>query len=42
MKTSRDAMKRLLGETVPPSTLVFISGLTGRQYKVEIDGWAAR
>ena len=38
----REAMERLLGETVPTSTLVFISALAGPQYKVEIDGWAAR
>ena len=38
----REAMERLLGETVPTSTLVFISALAAPQYKVEIEGWAAR
>ena len=35
-------MERLLGDHVPTSTLVFVAGLAGPQYKVEIDGWAAR
>ena len=38
----RAEMERLLGEVVPTSTLVFISALAGPQYKIEIDGWAAR
>ena len=38
----RSEMERLLGETVPTSTLVFVSALASPQYKVEIDGWAAR
>lgn len=38
----RSEMERLLGDHVPTSTLVFVAGLAGPQYKVEIDGWAAR
>jgi 2-iminobutanoate/2-iminopropanoate deaminase len=38
----RSEMERLLGEHVPTSTLVFVAGLAAPQYKVEIDGWAAR
>ena len=38
----RSEMERLLGDTVPTSTLVFVAGLAAPQYKVEIDGWAAR
>src|SRR5215213_7089615 len=38
----RTEMERLLGEFVPTSTLVFIAALAGPQYKIEIDGWAAR
>jgi enamine deaminase RidA (YjgF/YER057c/UK114 family) len=38
----RDAMERLLGDHVPTSTLVFVAALAAPQYKVEIDGWAAR
>jgi 2-iminobutanoate/2-iminopropanoate deaminase len=38
----RSEMERLLGEHVPTSTLVFISALASPQYKVEVDGWAAR
>jgi enamine deaminase RidA (YjgF/YER057c/UK114 family) len=38
----RSEMERLLGEIVPTSTLVFVSALASPQYKVEIDGWAAR
>jgi enamine deaminase RidA (YjgF/YER057c/UK114 family) len=38
----RAEMERLLGDHVPTSTLVFVAGLASPQYKVEIDGWAAR
>jgi 2-iminobutanoate/2-iminopropanoate deaminase len=38
----RAEMERLLGDHVPTSTLVFVAGLAGPQWKVEIDGWAAR
>ena len=38
----RSEMERLLVDHVPTSTLVFVAGLAGPQYKVEIDGWAAR
>jgi 2-iminobutanoate/2-iminopropanoate deaminase len=38
----RAEMERLLGEHVPTSTLVFVAALAAPQYKVEIDGWAAR
>jgi enamine deaminase RidA (YjgF/YER057c/UK114 family) len=38
----RSEMERLLGEHVPTSTLVFVAALASPQYKVEIDGWAAR
>jgi 2-iminobutanoate/2-iminopropanoate deaminase len=38
----REAMERLLGDHVPTSTLVFVAALAAPQYKVEIDGWAAR
>jgi 2-iminobutanoate/2-iminopropanoate deaminase len=38
----REAMDRLLGEHVPTSTLVFVAGLARPEWKVEIDGWAAR
>jgi 2-iminobutanoate/2-iminopropanoate deaminase len=38
----RSEMERLLGDHVPTSTLVFVAGLASPQYKVEIDGWAAR
>ena len=38
----RAEMERLLGDHVPTSTLVFVAGLAAPQYKVEIDGWAAR
>jgi 2-iminobutanoate/2-iminopropanoate deaminase len=38
----RSEMERLLGEHVPTSTLVFVAGLAAPEYKVEIDGWAAR
>ena len=38
----RSEMERLLGDHVPTSTLVFVAGLAAPQYKVEIDGWAAR
>jgi enamine deaminase RidA (YjgF/YER057c/UK114 family) len=38
----RAEMERLLGEHVPTSTLVIVAGLASPQWKVEIDGWAAR
>ena len=38
----RAEMERLLGDHVPTSTLVFVAGLAAPEYKVEIDGWAAR
>ena len=38
----RAEMERLLGDHVPTSTLVFVAGLAAAQWKVEIDGWAAR
>ena len=38
----RSVMEDLLGEHVPTSTLVFVAALAAPQYKVEIDGWAAR
>lgn len=38
----RSEMERLLGDHIPTSTLVFVAGLASPQYKVEIDGWAAR
>ena len=38
----RAEMERLLGDHVPTSTLVFVSALAAPEYKVEIDGWAAR
>jgi enamine deaminase RidA (YjgF/YER057c/UK114 family) len=38
----REAMERLLGDHVPTSTLVYVAALATPQYKVEIDGWAAR
>jgi enamine deaminase RidA (YjgF/YER057c/UK114 family) len=38
----RSEMERLLGDHVPTSTLVFVTGLAAPEYKVEIDGWAAR
>jgi enamine deaminase RidA (YjgF/YER057c/UK114 family) len=38
----RAEMERLLGDHVPTSTLVFVAALAAPQYKVEIDGWAAR
>ena len=38
----RAEMERLLGDHVPTSTLVFVAGLASPQYKIEIDGWAAR
>ena len=38
----RAAMERLLGDHVPTSTLVFVAALAAPEYKVEIDGWAAR
>jgi 2-iminobutanoate/2-iminopropanoate deaminase len=38
----RAEMERLLGEHVPTSTLVYVAALAAPQYKVEIDGWAAR
>jgi enamine deaminase RidA (YjgF/YER057c/UK114 family) len=38
----RAEMERLLGDHVPTSTLVFVAALAAPQYKVEIDGGAAR
>src|SRR5262245_27681947 len=38
----RAEMERLLGDHWSTSTLVFVSALAAPQYKVEIDGWAAR
>jgi enamine deaminase RidA (YjgF/YER057c/UK114 family) len=38
----RAAMEGLLGDHVPTSTLVFVAALAAPEYKVEIDGWAAR
>jgi 2-iminobutanoate/2-iminopropanoate deaminase len=38
----RAEMERLLGDHVPTSTLVFVAALASPQWKVEIDGWAAR
>ena len=38
----RAEMERLLGDHVPTSTLVYVAGLAAPEYKVEIDGWAAR
>ena len=38
----RSEMERLLGDHIPTSTLVFVAALAAPQYKVEIDGWAAR
>jgi len=38
----RAEMERALGDHVPTSTLVFVAGLAAPEYKVEIDGWAAR
>jgi enamine deaminase RidA (YjgF/YER057c/UK114 family) len=38
----RAEMERLLGDHVPTSTLVFVAALAAPEYKVEIDGWAAR
>ena len=38
----RSVMEDLLVEHVPTSTLVFVAALAAPQYKVEIDGWAAR
>ena len=38
----RAEMERLLGDHVPTSTLVYVAGRAAPEYKVEIDGWAAR
>jgi 2-iminobutanoate/2-iminopropanoate deaminase len=38
----RAEMERLLGDHVPTSTLVFVAALAAPEYKVEIEGWAAR
>ena len=38
----RAELDRLLGDHVSTSTLVFVAGLAAPEYKVEIDGWAAR
>ncbi|HET9852271.1 MAG TPA: RidA family protein [Candidatus Limnocylindrales bacterium] len=38
----RAEMERLLGDHVPTSTLVFVAALAAPQYKVEIEGVAAR
>ena len=38
----RAEMDRLLGDHMTTSTLVFVAGLASPQYKVEIEGWAAR
>ena len=38
----REAIERILGDHVTTSTLVFVAALAAPQYRVEIEGWAAR
>jgi enamine deaminase RidA (YjgF/YER057c/UK114 family) len=38
----RAIRESVLGPVAPPATLVYVAGLAGPEYLVEVDGWAAR
>lgn len=38
----REAIGEFLGDHLPCTTMVFVAGLAGPQFKVEIDAWACK